>query len=79
MKERLPTIMFFVGIVVSDLTYRLTDTATYRTLVGIMAVVTGLAYVLRETNALVGDYGFPLAGGFAAGGVIKWAVWTLMG
>ena len=47
-------------------------------MVGIMVAVTGLAYVLRETNALVGDYGFPLAGGFAAGGVIKWVVWTLM-
>jgi hypothetical protein len=78
MKERLPTVMFFVGLVVSDLTYRLTDTATYRALVGIMVAVTGLGYVLRETNALVGDYGFPLAGGFAAGGVIKWVVWTLM-
>jgi len=78
MKERLATIMFLVGIVLSDLTYRLTDTATYRTLVGIMVAVTGLAYVLRETNALVGDYGLPLAGGFAAGGVIKWVVWTLM-
>ena len=79
MKERLATIMFFVGLVVSDLTYRLTDSATYRTLVGVMAVVTGLAYALRATSAVVGDYGFPLAGGFAAGGVIKWAVWTLMG
>jgi hypothetical protein len=78
MRERLPLISFVVGLLVSDLTYRLTEYSTYRILLVIALVVAGLAYLLREMNELARDYGFPFFGGFAAGGVIKWLVATVM-
>jgi hypothetical protein len=79
MKQRLPLIAFVAGLVVSDLTYRLTKLSAYRTLVVVALVAAGIGYLLREMNELVRDYAFPFFGGFAAGGVIKGLIYGMLG
>ena len=79
MKQRLPLIAFVVGLVASDLTYRLTELSTYRILVVVALVAAGIGYLLREMNELVRDYAFPFLGGFGAGGVIKGLIYGMLG
>ena len=74
MSQRLPVIMFVVGVLAGGLTFRLTEFATYRAVLVVACIAAGLLYLLSNSHELVKDAAFPLVGGIALGGVIKVAL-----
>jgi hypothetical protein len=79
MSQRLPTIMFVVGLLAGDLTFRLTEYSTYKIVLLVSCVAAGLLYLLGGSHELIKDAAFPLAGGVAAGGAIKLVLATMLG
>ena len=79
MSQRLPTIMFVVGLLAGDITFRLTEYSTYKIVLLVSGVAAGLLYVLGGSHELIKDAAFPLAGGVAAGGAIKVVFATMLG
>jgi uncharacterized membrane protein YoaK (UPF0700 family) len=71
MSQRLPVIMFVVGVLAGDLTFRLTEFATYRVVLVVACIAAGVLYLLSNSHELVKDAAFPLVGGIALGGIIK--------
>ena len=78
MSSRKTFIAFFGGLIGSDLAYRLIEWAQYRALLLVMIVAAALMFLLRDKHELVAEIALPSSGGFAAGGVIKWAVFGLL-
>ena len=78
MSQRLPLIMFVVGLMAGDLTFRFTEFATYRTLLIATTAAAGLLYLLSGSHELIKDAAFPLVGGFALSGMIKVVFATML-
>ena len=77
MSGRAPLISYVVGLVISDLVWRLAQPWTYIVLLLVAGGVAGVAYLMRGMNPLVDTIAFPFGGGFFAGGAIKWAVMSM--
>ena len=78
MSERLPLIMFVVGLLAGDLAYRLTEFSTYQIVLIGALLATAILYALSTMHELIRDVAFPLVGGFAVSGVIKWVFTTML-
>jgi hypothetical protein len=76
--QRLPVIMFVVGLLAGDLTFRFTEFATYRNLLIVSCAAAGVLYLLSGSHELIKDAAFPLVGGFALSGIIKVVFATML-
>ena len=79
MSQRLPTIMFVVGLIASDIAFRLTAYSTYTIAVLIACVTAGVLYLLGGSHEPIMDAAFPLVGGISVGGAIKLVFETMLG
>ena len=73
MSQRLPTIMFVVGLIASDIAFRLTAYSTYRLAVLIACVTAGVLYLLGGSHELIKDAAFPLVGASRSAAPSSWS------
>ena len=71
MSQRLPLIMFVVGLLAGDLTFRLTEYSTFQVVLLVSCALAAVLFATSGLHELVHDAAFPLVGGFAVSCVIK--------
>jgi hypothetical protein len=78
MSQRLPLIMFLVGLFAGDLTFRLTEYETFQVALLVSCALAAVLFAVSGLHELVHDAAFPLVGGYAASCVIKWIFATML-
>ena len=78
MNAKLPVISFFVGLLVADLAYRITDAPIFRVAMACAVGAAAVAYLMQAQHDLVRDVAFPFSGGFFVGGLIKWVFMAVL-